>query len=58
MTDTPYTRVSVSIYQYNSVLQAITDTSSKIPFKLRNVLLSTVPYGLPWIPFAINFFVV
>lgn len=30
----------------------------KIPFKLRNVLLSTVPYGLPWIPFAINFFVV
>ncbi len=58
MTDTLYTGVSVFIYQYHSALQAITDTSAKIPFKLRNVLLSTVPYGLPWIPFAINFFVV
>lgn len=58
MTDTPYTGVSVFIYQYNSTLHTITDTSTKIPFKLRNVLLSTVPYGLPWIPFAINFFVV
>lgn len=31
MTDTPTLGVSVSIYQYNSALQAITDTSAKIP---------------------------
>ena len=27
----PHTRVSVFIYQYHSALQAITDTSAKIP---------------------------
>lgn len=58
MTDTPVYGESVFIYQYNRTLHTITDTSAQIPFKLRNVLLSTVPYGLPWIPFAINFFVV
>lgn len=29
MTDTPYTGVSVSIYQCHSALQAITDTSAQ-----------------------------
>ena len=31
-TDTLYTRVSVFIYQYNSTLHTITDTSAQIPF--------------------------
>ena len=58
MTDTPTLECRSLFINNTANYKQLPTPQPKSPFKLRNVLLSTVPYGLPWIPFAINFFVV